>query len=97
MIAEGSPSAVIQLDVSTTSRRQILDNGAIGSCNVLNQLFLIRIDFERVFCILASEKFGIELCWCWNRLTSHYPRTLKLLHKFEMLHKGMVFTRDFSS
>ena len=95
-IAEHAPGTVIQLQVAAPRRIQRADDRTIRSGNILNQLFIIRIDLLRLLSIILAVKLGQQLCRRRNGLLGNDPFFLKLLHKTEMLHKRMILAADLA-
>ena len=95
-VAEHSPCTVIKLDISASCIVEIPDDSPVCLCNVLNQFFQIWIYGQSLCSIVFPEEFCKKLGRCGNGLSCNGVLILKLFDKFEMFHKRMLFSADFS-
>lgn len=66
-IANHTPSTIVKLNIATTCLIEFPDDRAIGHCNVLQQLLVVRIELVCIVrIILSTIQFSIELRWSRN-------------------------------
>ena len=82
-----APRAVIKLQVAAACVVELLDERPIDLCNVLKQLFAVRVDFIRRLRVHREDHLLVELCRRRNGLLCDGVFVLKRLHKPEVLHK----------
>jgi len=57
-VSDHAPCAVVKLDIAAASGIQLLNDGAVGGSNILNQLFVVGVNSIRIFAIVLTVQFG---------------------------------------
>ena len=89
-VADHTPSAVVELNVAAADGVQLLDNGAVGGGNILQQLLMVGINGIGIFAVLLAVQFCQQLSRSRHGLAGDAVLILKLFNELVVLHKGMI-------
>ena len=96
-VADHTPSTVVELNVAAADGVQLLDNGAVGGGNILQQLLMVGINGIGIFAVLLAVQFCQQLSWSRHGLAGDAVLILKLFNELVVLHKGMILAADLAA
>ena len=93
---QGTPGAVIQLEIAAARVIELADHILIGLADIPDELRVVRIELPGGFEIGGDDHLLEGLGGGGNGVFCHGILILKLLQEGEILHKGMGFGPDLS-
>ena len=96
-VAEHAPGAVVKLDAAAACGVQVADDSAVGGGDILQKLFVVRVDGVSVFAVILAVELGQQLGRGGHRLAGDAVFILKLLDELVMLNKGVILAADLTT
>ena len=96
-VAEHAPGAVVKLDAAAACGVQVADDSAVGGGDILQKLFVVRVDGVSVFAVILAVELGQQLGRGGHRLAGDAVFILELLDELVMLNKGVILAADLTT